>query len=691
MKHFSTLFLSLCAATSSYAGTIFSTVTDIDWSVGGYVQLGSELFAELEVADKIVFDITYVDGQDWPQIALYDGSWSTVLSNTSISASTSQVTFYATTSMVQALQSLGAVVTGCGYTLNSVEIVEAESDEDMSAAIWIGQTVIPSDWSGYVQLSAACFASAEVGNLLRIHYTDIGAGASLSLRNSSWSTLADTEYETPSGSYTRYEITEDMLSELQSGGLIITGVSYTLTWVDIIDETQLPVLSSSVSVTNNWVYEGVKPYINVKITNGTNDAVEATVKLTITTDKYEAYTTLSTTTTAEAGKVTTVPFEFEAEAGFYVCTALVDDELAGSMVIGVEPEQIVSAPDMQSDFVSFWQTAKDELATVELNATLTLLTNYSTSARNVYQVEFYSIPDTKGGEPVAVRGYYAEPTTEGKYPVILHYQGYDSGDYDAYCPSGDDLKDYCELVVCTRGQLINNREPYTNTYDDWFQYNFGDKDTYYYRGAYMDVVRAIDFVCSRDKVDTDNIFAEGQSQGGAFTYAAAALSDHKLNAVAPAIPFMGDFPDYFQIASWPTYQANLQKTSLGMTDDEMYEFLSYFDTKNLATLVTTPVISCIGLQDNVCPPHTNIAPYNNLASDIDKEIHYNPQLAHATSSSWYNTYMAFFAKYLTSTNIKDNKTSSSCSDAAVYNLAGQRVTANYKGLVISAGKKYLQK
>ena len=54
---------------------------------------------------------------------------------------------------------------------------------------------------------------------------------------------------------------------------------------------------------------------------------------------------------------------------------------------------------------------------------------------------------------------------------------------------------------------------------------------------------------------------------------------------------------------------------LDLDNATKYKLLSYFDTKNLATLVTCPVISAIGLQDPVCPPHTNFAPYNNFKSE----------------------------------------------------------------------------
>jgi hypothetical protein len=110
---------------------------------------------------------------------------------------------------------------------------------------------------------------------------------------------------------------------------------------------------------------------------------------------------------------------------------------------------------------------------------------------------------------------------------------------------------------------------------------------------------------------------------------------------------MGDFPDYFEIVNWPAYVARENQGNLN--DDEMYAFLSYFDTKNLATLISkeTAVIATIGVQDNVCPPHTNIAPYNNLAEGTVKEISFNPENAHQVADDWYTVYMNYFlSKYV---------------------------------------------
>ena len=331
-------------------------------------------------------------------------------------------------------------------------------------------------------------------------------------------------------------------------------------------------------------------------------------------------------------------------------------------MFGIDPTDIVSAPDKQPDFDSFWAAAKAQLADIDMNATLTEITAKSTAARKVYLVELNSVPDGLTGEPVVVRGYYCEPTDGQKHPVIMHYAGYDSGyrpggqDVKPYCPSGDAEPTYAEFFLSTRGQNINNRAAdereadgkgdFVNTYGDWFAFHFGDKDSYYYRGAFMDCVQAVRFMATRSTSDMTNLFAEGQSQGGAFTYAAAALSDYPFRAIAPAIAFLGDYPDYFEITNWPAYVARENQGT--MTDAEMFAFLSYFDTKNLATIISSPTLACIGMQDNVCPPHTNIAPYNNLQS-TDKQLIFNPELMHQADNDWYSRFMAFFKAHTNST------------------------------------------
>ena len=266
-------------------------------------------------------------------------------------------------------------------------------------------------------------------------------------------------------------------------------------------------------------------------------------------------------------------------------------------------------------------------------------------------VELQSVPDSPDGDPVTVRGYYAEPQDGQKHPVIMHFYGYDTQGATSWppCPGGND-SEYAEFFFSIRGQMLNNRgashrypdgkeEDFVIIYGVWFAYNFGVKDGYYYRGAFMDCVQAVRFMATRESSDMTQLFAEGSSQGGALSYAVAALSDYPFTAIAPCVAFLGDFPDYFNIVGWPGSTAKANKGS--MTDEEMYAFLSYFDTKNLATRISAAVIACSGLQDGTCPPHTNLAPFNNLPTE-DKVIYYYPEMGHEIPSDWNKKIMTFF-------------------------------------------------
>ena len=670
MKKILSFFAALLvASTLSAAETILyseSFTCADDWS-SGYALVASADLSAAVAGDEINVYVTAISsGTEWPQVYLQyvDAAWNWVdftdTHNYALSGQTAP--HKATIALTQAMiDNVAAgnylVVKGAGYTAEKITLTHTPSEAGTTQSIWSGSVVMPANWGAWQTIEASKFASAEVGQLLRCRFTALGSNAQLQLKETTaWNEMVDAPLALISGRYYDYTVTADMLAELQARGVIVSGCNYTLTEVLLINPADLKPLTLSVPVYDNWVFTA-KPSITIHVENPYEEAVTANVEVEITTDKAVALDTLLVSREIAAGTSQEIVLTTNDNlaAGFYKATCIVNDDLARAFGFGINPTAIVSAPDKQSDFDTFWAAAKQQLADINMNATLTEIIAKSTAARKVYLVEMNSVPDGLTGEPVVVRGYYCEPQDGKKHPVIMHYAGYDSGyrpggqDVKPYCPSGDAEPAYAEFYLSTRGQNINNRAAnereadgkgdFTNTYGDWFAFNFGDKDSYYYRGAFMDCVQAIRFMATRSTSDMRNLFAEGQSQGGAFTYAAAALSDYPFRAIAPAIAFLGDYPDYFDITNWPAYVARENQGTL--TDAQMFAFLSYFDTKNLATAISCPTIACIGLQDNVCPPHTNIAPYNNLLS-TDKQLIFNPENAHQAGSTWYADYMAFF-------------------------------------------------
>ena len=429
-----------------------------------------------------------------------------------------------------------------------------------------------------------------------------------------------------------------------------------------VDPSTLKALVATVPVPdNNFIYES-NPQFTIQINNRNEVPVSSELSVKVFTDKGKEVTVL------DLGEITVpanttidkpVTLEYDFLAGFYKANCIIQKRIGRSVIFGIRPTEIDSAPDMQPDFTTFWEDAINELKALDMNTRLVPVPGKN----NVYLVEMQSIPDSPSGDPVLIHAYLAEPANASaskKYPVLIHFEGYDTQKPTGkmYCPSG--ASDFIELYMSNRGQMINNRtaaqrsdgidEDYHNIYGDWFAFNFGKRDEYYYRGAYMDCVQAVRFIATREGADLNNIFAEGKSQGGAFSYACAALStEYPLAGIAPGVAFMGDFRDYFEIVSWPGNTAKDNKGS--MTDDEMFAFLSYFDTKNLATRISCPIIANIGLKDTTCPPHTNIAPFNNaLTPAADKEMYYYAEMGHDIPAGWDTKVKKFFKSKMTTSD-----------------------------------------
>lgn len=322
-------------------------------------------------------------------------------------------------------------------------------------------------------------------------------------------------------------------------------------------------------------------------------------------------------------------FSFAAAPGFYRAVLSDNGIERERFCFGCDPERILSPNDAQPDFDAFWQRAREELAQVKPRFRMRLDRERSTSVRNIYLVEMRSL----GGE--TIRGYYAEPAAPGRYPAVITFMGYGSS---PWCPDADAAPDRVEFVLSHRGQGLNESE---NRYGDWIVSGIDAPESYYYRGAYMDAVRAVDFVAGREKVDPRMIFAEGGSQGGALTLAVCALDD-RIAAAAPFVPFMSDFPDYLRIAPWPAGALLPAAGAAGISEEALLRTLSYFDIKNLAHRITCPVLMGFGLQDEVCPPHTNFAGYNLLHGP--KRWIVFPRRGHDVHNepSWYAARDAFF-------------------------------------------------
>lgn len=681
----------LCAA------TIWQGSETINWDEGSSVTIPSSAFSDMQVADILRFSITFTGQGNYPQLSLCNGAGQELAatSNTVLTSDMTQVDYYVNRPMLADMQANGLLVTGTGFTLKAVDIIEGDGGAGYEEAVWIGRTVFPNDWSVYQLLPASCFAEAVTGNILRLCHQDLQVGAQTILRTINWTEMPGMDsFAQLKGSHTDIVISDGMLAELQKNGCFVQGIGFTLTSVKLMNKDDRPKLETEVPVVNDWMwFSPDAPTFRLKVTNPHDKTVSFDVEFQISDDMMTAYQYVNYTETLAAGESKVFDYSpvDKLTPGFYQATILVNDEIARSFNFGYDVTTSISAPDLQADFLDFWQGVKKELSTIDPSYTLTELTDLSTAQRKVYLLEMKSVPDATG-EGI-VRAFYAEPTTAGTYPAVLQFCGYDEGG-DLLIPNADDHPDRIDLVVSTRGQSINNRPPYENPYGSWYVYGFGSRDTWYYRGAYMDCLRALEFLQTNAKVQQQNLFVEGISQGGAFTIVCTALAEGEINAIAPALPFLGDFPDYFRLVKWAGDFVKEQEMTLGMSEEEMYAWLSYFDTKNFAPLISCPVYMNFSLQDITCPPHTVWAAYNNLGSS-EKQYLTNPTNGHKVGETWTTEVDQFFASHLKSDADGIQTVSSPRQyDATIYDLHGVRhegpLSTLPPGIYIQQGRKVVR-
>lgn len=276
-----------------------------------------------------------------------------------------------------------------------------------------------------------------------------------------------------------------------------------------------------------------------------------------------------------------------------------------TLAFGVSPEKIVSPTDSKPDFEAYWNRAKKELAAVDPQYKLILNDTLCTPTKNVYVLEMRSLGNA------LVRGWLSVPKKPGRYPAILHVQGYSSFLKLDWAYQGDDM---VVLALNIRGHGFS-KDNVNPGFPGYLLHQVLDKEMYIYRGAYMDCTRALDYLFTRPDVDTTRLVVEGGSQGGALSFATAALNPQRVALCIPHVPFLSDFKDYFRLANWPTNEFNeFLKNKPDSVKNTVYTTLSYIDIKNLAPYVKCPVLMGFGMIDEVCPPHINFAAYNQIKS-----------------------------------------------------------------------------
>jgi cephalosporin-C deacetylase len=289
------------------------------------------------------------------------------------------------------------------------------------------------------------------------------------------------------------------------------------------------------------------------------------------------------------------------------------------------------------DFDAFWDDILNEVAQIPLNASMSRVSLRSTPEVDLYEVRYDSL------DGVRIAGWYCLPTHRPeKLPAILHVPGYIG---EPGLPKPTAKLGYAIFSAAPRGKLRSNAQ-FNPGYPGLLTHNIVDRNTYGYRGFYIDAVRAFDFLQSRPEVDPQRIGVSGSSQGGGLTLVVSALRS-QVRAAAAGVPYLCAFMDAIELTHTYPYQEIRDYLRLyPEREPAVRQTLAYFDGVHFGPRITCPIIVNVGLQDNVCPPETGYAAFKTIAS-ADKKFYPYDGHGHDGGSVSHNAIVeAFFKAHL---------------------------------------------
>jgi cephalosporin-C deacetylase-like acetyl esterase len=299
--------------------------------------------------------------------------------------------------------------------------------------------------------------------------------------------------------------------------------------------------------------------------------------------------------------------------------------LAGA---GYEPEKIRPSMPVPDDFNEFWDEQKKLLSENPAEATLTPVDSQDP------QIEAFDVQVSCPAPGNNVSGYMARPrgAEPRSLPAILYPHSAGVHDSDlSHAVRGAKLG-LIALDFNAHG-LPNGKgaqfykDQYPNGPFKGYAYRgVESREECYFRGMYLRLLRALDFLTQQPEWDGRILIVEGSSQGGGQALVAAGL-DHRITLCLASVPALCDLTADAagRESGWPKM---LKYTAETADHDKATQAVRYVDAMNFASRISCPTYISVGFIDKTCPPTSVYAAFNNIPPGVEKHIVNRPEMGH---------------------------------------------------------------
>jgi len=222
-------------------------------------------------------------------------------------------------------------------------------------------------------------------------------------------------------------------------------------------------------------------------------------------------------------------------------------------------------------------------------------------------------------------GWLIEPEGRESTPAIVKYHGYcgDKGGVFEHLVWA--LMGFTVLAIDFRGQRGESTDDgkySTGAAAGYITRGILDREECYFRKAFIDAVRAVDVVLSRERVRRDRVVVNGPSQGGGTALAVAGLHQG-VRAVVAEVPGLACWRRSCDLALEGPFVTELGAYLAAYPEriERVFQVLNYVDVYHLAKRIHCPALVNVGLRDTLVPPSTAFAAYNQIRGAKEMRVH----------------------------------------------------------------------